>query len=203
MNNPTNRPDWQVLLLGGASGVGKTSVSYRLAHHFGIGLTEVDDFQIILEKLTTPEQMPLLHFWRTHRSEYSRWTEEAQLAHFIRVCNEIFSPALAAVIANHLETNTPVVLEGDFILPALATLPEYEGIPANGRVKTLFIYEDDEAQITRNFGTREGAEQARRARSSWLFSQWLRQECVRFAIPSIPARPWDTVFERALGAIGD
>jgi hypothetical protein len=147
--------------------------------------------------------MPLLHFWRTHRSEYSRWTEEAQLAHFIRFCNEIFSPALAAVIANHLETNTPVVLEGDFILPALATLPEYEGIPANGRVKTLFIYEDDKAQIARNFGTREGAGQAGRARSSWLFSQWLRQECTRLAIPSRPARPWETVLERALAAIGD
>jgi 2-phosphoglycerate kinase len=202
MNNPTNRRGWQILLLGGASGVGKTSVSYRLAHHLGIGLTEVDDFQVVLEKLTTPEQLPLLHFWRTHRSEYSRWTEEAQLAHFIRVCAEIFSPALEAVIANHLETSTPVVLEGDFILPALATLPRYEDIPANGRVKAMFIYEDDEAQIARNYGTREGTEQPKRARSSWLFGQWLRQECARLAIPSLPARPWETLLERALAATG-
>ena len=35
---------WQALLLRGASGVGKTSVSYRLARHYGVGLTEVDDF---------------------------------------------------------------------------------------------------------------------------------------------------------------
>ena len=41
------RPPWQVLLFGGASGVGKTSVSYRLAQHFGVGITEVDDFQAI------------------------------------------------------------------------------------------------------------------------------------------------------------
>src|SRR5450432_682724 len=32
---------WQVLLLGGPSGVGKTAVSYRLAHYFGVGITEV------------------------------------------------------------------------------------------------------------------------------------------------------------------
>lgn len=51
----TQRP-WQVLLLGGASGVGKTSVSYRLAQHYGVGLTEVDDFQVVLEGMTTPDQ---------------------------------------------------------------------------------------------------------------------------------------------------
>jgi uridine kinase len=44
-----------VLLIGGASGSGKTSVSYRLAHHFNVGITEVDDFQVILERMTTPE----------------------------------------------------------------------------------------------------------------------------------------------------
>lgn len=42
---PSESPPWQVLLLGGASGVGKSSVSYRLAQHYGVGLTEVDDFQ--------------------------------------------------------------------------------------------------------------------------------------------------------------
>ncbi|MBN9388776.1 MAG: hypothetical protein J0I20_12040 [Chloroflexi bacterium] len=193
--------NWQVLLLGGASGVGKTSVSYRLARHFGAGLTEVDDFQVILEKLTTPEQLPLLHFWRTHPAEYNRMTETARLDHFIRVCQEIFGPALEAVIANHLETSTPVVLEGDFILPALATLPQYEEITANGQVKALFICEEDETQIVRNFGLREGTEQKDRARSSWLFSEWLQQECARLNVPVVPARPWDSVFERALAAI--
>ena len=199
-NNSENR-DWQVLLLGGASGVGKTSVSYRLARHFGAGLTEVDDFQVILEKMTTPEQMPLLHFWRTHKDEFSHWTEEKRLAHFIRVCAEVFGPALEAVIANHLESKTPVVLEGDFILPALAKLPKYDNIVSSGQVKALFIYEDNETRIARNYATREGREQTGRARSSWLFSEWLRQECARLKIPAIPARPWATVFERALAAI--
>lgn len=57
---------WQVLIVGGPSGVGKTSVSYRLAHHFGVGITEIDDFQVLLEAMTTPEQQPALHFWRIH-----------------------------------------------------------------------------------------------------------------------------------------
>lgn len=30
----SDRRPWDVLLIGGASGVGKTQISYRLAHHF-------------------------------------------------------------------------------------------------------------------------------------------------------------------------
>jgi 2-phosphoglycerate kinase len=203
MENSVKPRNWQVLLLGGASGVGKTSLSYRLAQHFKIGLTEVDDFQVILEKMTTPEQLPLLHFWNTHRDEFRSWTEEAQLRHFVRVCAEVFSPALEAVIANHLESNTQVVLEGDFILPALATLPAYEGIPANGQVKALFLYEQDEAQIARNYHTREGREQPGRARASWLFSEWLRQECARQNLSALPVRPWETGLERCIAALAE
>jgi len=201
MENSTNRRNWQVLLLGGASGVGKTSVSYRLAQYFGVNLTEVDDFQVVLEKLTTSEQLPLLHFWRTHWNEYSRWTEEAQLAHFVRVCTEVFAQALEAVIANHLESKVPLVLEGDFIIPALATLPTYNGIPADGLVKALFLYEAEEAQIARNYQARENREQLGRARSSWLFSQWLRQECTQQNIPALAVRPWETILERAITTI--
>ncbi len=56
---------WDVLLLGGAAGTGKTFVSYRLAQYFGTGITEVDDFQVLLETLTTPEGFPELHYWQT------------------------------------------------------------------------------------------------------------------------------------------
>jgi 2-phosphoglycerate kinase len=114
--------NWQVLLLGGASGVGKSSLSYPLARHYDINLTEIDDIQVALTKLTTPEQQPLLHFWRTNWDEFSSWSDEQHLSHFIQVSREVFQPALEAVIANHLETNRPVILEGDFILPELATL---------------------------------------------------------------------------------
>jgi 2-phosphoglycerate kinase len=50
-----------VLLLGGASGVGKSMMSYRLARRLGVNLTEIDDIQIALEAATRPEQLPLLH----------------------------------------------------------------------------------------------------------------------------------------------
>jgi 2-phosphoglycerate kinase len=191
---------WQVLVFGGASGVGKTSVSYRLAHAFGVGLTEVDDFQIVLERMTTPEQQPPLHEWRLHAAEVLRLDDEQMLAHTLRVA-EALSGAMELVIGNHLASSAPVVLEGDFLLPSLAVRPAYDGVPAEGKVRAVFLYEADERQILRNFRAREGEEQRRRTRASWYFSEWLRREAERRGLPAVPARPWETVLERVIATL--
>jgi len=191
---------WDVLLIGGASGVGKTSVSYRIAQHYGVGITEIDDFQVILERMTTPEQQPILHYGRTHHDEARRMSEDQQLA-FMLEYSQVMTTALDLVIGNHLASNAPIVLEGDFILPSLAVQPAYDAIPANGRVRAIFVYEDDEAQIDQNYLTREGQAQPRRARASWRHSEWLRQEAMRLNVPTIAARPWETVFLRIIATL--
>ncbi|HZQ37764.1 MAG TPA: hypothetical protein VFD32_17670 [Dehalococcoidia bacterium] len=195
----TRRP-WQVLLFGGASGVGKTSVSYRLAHAFRAGLSEVDDFHIVLKRLTTPEQQPALHFFGLHAAEVLRMDDEQMLAHMLDTSAAI-SGAMELVIGNHLASSTPVVLEGDWLLPSLAVRPAYDGIPADGRVRAVFLYEAEEQQILRNYRAREGTDQPHRARVSWYHSAWLRREAERLGLPAVPARPWDTVLERVIAAL--
>ena len=191
---------WQVLLISGASGVGKTRISYRLAHHFGVGITEIDDFQVILERMTTPEQQPVLHFYRTEPDAFHHLDDEQKLVYGLRYAAVMAEP-LEYVIANHLDGGSPIVLEGDFILPSLAAQSAYDGIPAAGRVRALFVYEPEEEQIGRNLLAREGAPQPDRARASWRHSEWLRQEAGRLGVPTIAARPWDTGFERALALL--
>ncbi|HEY0736894.1 MAG TPA: hypothetical protein VGD69_18390 [Herpetosiphonaceae bacterium] len=191
-----------MLLIGGASGVGKTSVSYRLAQHYGVGITEVDDFQVILERMTTPEHQPVLHYWRTHHDEARRMSEDQQLAFMLKY-SQVMATALELVIANHLESNAPIVLEGDFILPSLAVQAAYDAIPAAGRVRAIFIYEDDESQIGHNYRAREGEAQLQRARASWRHSEWLLQEAARLGVPAIAARPWDTVFQRIVATLAE
>ncbi len=187
---------WDVLLIGGASGTGKSSISYRLAHAYNTGITEVDDFQVILEQMTSPEQYPVLHFWRDHPDEARQMDDDQQLAVMIDY-SRVMSIALELVIANHLESQTPIVLEGDFIPPSLAVLPVYGKIPAQGRVRAVFVYEEDEQQIFRNYREREGRLQVERAHISWLHSEWLREEATRLGVPTLAARPWESVFERA------
>jgi 2-phosphoglycerate kinase len=190
---------WQVLLIGGASGSGKTSVSYRLANHFKIGITEVDDFQVILERMTTPEQQPELHFWRTHPDAIHLPADEI-VQHLIAL-SRVMASALEAVIANHLESRTPVILDGDFILPALAAQPNFYGHPNDEQVRAILIYEDNEQQLLENFAERESSLQPSRARASWQYGRWLKQEAEASGAIVIPSRPWETLFERVLQAI--
>jgi 2-phosphoglycerate kinase len=191
---------WDVLLIGGASGVGKTHVSYPLARHFGVGITEIDDFHVILERMTTPEQQPALHSFRTDPEAFFALDEEGKLAHAIAYATAMVEP-LTYVIANHLDGGAPVVLEGDFLLPSLAVAADYDGIPAAGRVRAFILYEEDEAQIDRNYLAREGEPQGVRVRASWRYSEWLRQEAERLGVPTLAARPWQTVVARALALL--
>jgi 2-phosphoglycerate kinase len=187
-------PPWTALLIGGASGSGKTSVSYRVAQHFGVGITEVDDFQVILEKMTTPEQQPALHFWNTHPNPTSLSPTEIY-EQGIEI-GQIMMPALRAVIENHIEFRQPFVLEGGFILPALAA--EY-----GEQVRGIFIYESDESQILANYLRREpgSGPQAFRARVSWLYGEWLKQEAERLDVSVLASRPWDTLLSRLIACV--
>jgi 2-phosphoglycerate kinase len=195
----TDAPHWNVYLIGGASGVGKTRVSYRVARHLGIGITEIDDFQVILERMTTPVQYPDVHLFGTNPDAFFQMTDQQKLEHGIGYAS-VMAKALEPVIANHLEGGPSILLEGDFLLPSLAAQPTFDDIPANGQVRAVFIYEDDPEQIARNYLAREG-DQGERAYISWRYSEWLRQEAARLGIPTVAARPWDTVLDRTLAAL--
>jgi 2-phosphoglycerate kinase len=201
MNNDIPQRSWQVLLLGGPSGVGKTSVSYRLAHHFRIGITEVDDFQVILERMTTPIEQPVLHYWRTHPEAANQPAEE--IVKQLIAVSQVMAPALEAVITNHIDSQVPIVLEGDFILPMVATTSSFSESSTDSQVRALFLYEESEEQLRRFFLQREPEQgiQEKRAQVSWLYGQWLKEEAGRVGAIALPARPWANLFERILTAI--
>ena len=195
-------PAWKVLLLGGASGTGKTRLSYPLARHFGVPIVEVDDIVEALQAMTTPDQQPALHFWATH-PEAARLPPEGILRLHLAVA-ESLAPALEAVVANHLETDTSVIIEGDYLLPSFAASDSFRGMPANGQVASLFLHEPDAAQLIANFFGREPdeGEQHGRAQVSALFSDWLAAEATRYGVPIVQPRPWSSLERRALAVVG-
>ena len=192
---------WQVILLGGPSGVGKTAVSYRLANYFGVGITEVDDFQALLLGITTAEQQPAIHFWRTHPT--AEQLPAAEIMQRLLEHSDALTPGLEGVIGQHLEASTPLVLEGDFLLPRLAAQASFSGQANGGRVRGAFLHEPDEQQFVANYMAREpqSGPQVKRAQVSWLHGLWLKQEAERHGLPVVLSRPWDTVFERLIAAV--
>lgn len=140
--------------------------------------------------MTTPEQQPAIHYWRTH-PEADNLPPEEILELFLSVCRAL-GPAIEAVVQNHIESRMPIVLEGDYLLPEMIAAWTID------RARAVFLYEPDESQLLRNFAAREPAEgkQEKRARVSWLYGQWLRDECKRLGLVALPSRPWNTVLDR-------
>jgi 2-phosphoglycerate kinase len=184
---------WDVLVIGGPSGSGKTSVSYPLARRYGVAICEIDDLCLTAKAMTTPEQQPALHYWDTH-PDAAELPPEKIIEHFVELCRAL-APAVSAVIDNHLETNMPVVLDGDYALPEFFA-------DASERVRPVFIYEPDEDVILGNLKRREPTwtDCEKRAQVGRLFGQWLKEECERMGLPAVQARPWDTVIDRVADA---
>jgi 2-phosphoglycerate kinase len=189
-----------VLLLGGAAGTGKTTAAHRLARRLGLGVVEIDDIHTTLERMTTPEQQPLLHHWRLHMHE-AGWTAERIMALHISVAESI-APALAGVVQNHLDGGTPIVMEGDYLVPSVAARLTGD---TDGRVRAVFLYEPDEEQIVRNFLARdpEEGEQRGRAHVSWLYGEWLKDQAAAHGFPALPMRPWEALVERITTHLSD
>ena len=190
-------PDF--VFVGGAPGVGKTSVARQLASRLGMELTHVDDFYTVLERMTDPERYPPVHEWRLH-PEVVLALDEAGMIEHTRSVSAIVAEAITPLIADRLENGIRSVFEGDFVQPAFAASRTFDSIAADGRVRSVFLY-DTVAGFGANIAAREGEEQPRRAEISWSYSEWLRAECGKYGLPAISSRPWDTAVARALAAI--
>lgn len=186
--------NWTVLLIGGPSGVGKSSIAYALAHHYGINVWEIDDLVEALKALTGPQALPAVHRWSTGPD----WKEvgiAGNVDWLMQVSREV-EAGLGAVVQNHLEAGVPVIIEGDFLSP------EFTATFVGPAVRSLFIVEQDKAQIIENYMAREGPEkQTYRADISAAYGQRIQQACERLGVPYLAARPWDTAVQRAIACL--
>ena len=178
---------WDVLLVGGPSGAGKSSLAYPLAHELGVPVLEIDDIVCALQAVTTPEQQPELFYWQTHPEALAAPADEIMRQGI--ALTAALEPALAAVVGNHLETDMPVVIEGDFLRPSFAVQSWYADQPAGARVRGIFVLEDDPSQIVANYAAREpdaGDQKARAEVSVVLVAMagrgsaaaWRTRDCV-------------------------
>jgi 2-phosphoglycerate kinase len=189
MTSASHPPPWTVTLICGASGVGKTSVAEPLAARYGTPLAEADDIVTALKAVTTPEQIPVLHFWDTHPEAWS-WPP-GRIADLHLQVVDAMRPAFAAVIADHVEFGAPVVFEGDYLTPELV-----DGF--GGAVRAVVLDEPEEDRMVANFLAREpdGGEQRGRTRVSLELGARLRERAARVGVPVVPVRPWAGALDR-------
>ena len=191
MNNDRN---WTVLFIGGASGMGKSSIAYEIARFYGVNVLEVDDVHLSVETVTTKESFPAIHYWNTGVN----WKDigvEDNVKWLIDVSKEMI-PVLKALVDRHIEDDVPIIIEGDFIYP------EFTQSFQNPKVKSIFVNETDINQIVENYLSREGGDlQHYRAEISIAYGKWIEDTCKQNGISVVESRPWNTALIRALKSL--
>lgn len=206
----THRPDWNVLLIGGPSGVGKTIVAKQIGLQLGVSWLHVDDLRLALQhsQVTLPDGADALYFFEKTPDVWRLPPEH--LCESLIATAHVMSAAIEIVVANHVDTEAPVVIEGDGILPSLFARPMVHERVIGGQVAGVFLVEPDEDILLANIRLRRRGIAGRmdvdlrtEARAKWLYGQWLATQARSYGLPVLEARPWETLAERIVAASGN
>ena len=145
--------DWTVLLIGGASATGKTTLARALAPHLDAQVLEADLFWIVLQRAITAEVAPELHFY-DHDDAWSKPVEtlvDAYLEAAATVCH-----AIEVLVAHQCAIGQRAILEGAWILPAFARQDSYAGHDGLGsQVRAVFLHERLKPEMQRRLAARD------------------------------------------------
>ena len=191
-SSPTPNPSTPlVLLIGGPSGIGKTTTAAAIARRLGWSWLMVDDLRLALIRsgLPIPDDPEVRPF---------------DAPGSLLAVGEAMAPAIEVVIENHVDQWYPAVIEGDGILPSLFDRESVRSRSAGGRVRCVYLHEPNPDALLANLvrRNRDGWRKDLRAhaRRSAAYGQWLTREAARRGFPTVNARPWDTLVDRILNA---
>ncbi len=179
---------WRILLLGGASGIGKSTVAMRLGQRLGVPWLQVDDFRLALERngVAIPDSALAPNFDGP--------------GSLIEV-GRLLSPAIEIICENHVVRNNPAILEGDAIIPTLLDRPQIRHLAAGGWLRAIFLDEPEEQTIQTNMQARQrGQMDTAHAQKNWRYGLWLSREAAERGVPTVSARPWQTLEDRIIAA---
>ena len=118
-----------IILIGGASGVGKTSLAVSLANVLDIpSVVATDDIRQIMRLTLAREFMPAIH-----TSSYMVWSEvgvddsaglDPVIAGF-REQSKVLAVGIQAILSRHVEENAGVIIDGVHLLPGFYDLTPY------------------------------------------------------------------------------
>jgi len=196
--------DWDILLIGGHSTSGKSTVAQHLGRRFGIPVTQVDDLRMLLQRATKPGQIEGLHHFQQPEDRLFLRSPESLVEDHVRIAT-IMSHALEVVIAHHVFVKQPIIIEGDGILPSLAKTEVIDGLAVAGRIHSVFVigktYQTFEDACRMRWPGEPGPHTKNWRQLAWRYGQWMREECQRQGVAVIDSSPWETLEQRVLAAL--
>jgi len=148
----SDRP--MILLLGGAAGVGKTTLAQEVAHRLGIArVTSTDSIRQVMRIMLSPELVPVLHAssYEAHQVMGDAERAEDPVVEGFRSQAATVGVGVRAIIERAIAENTDLILEGVSILPGQVALSAYGD---SAHVIFLVVATLDEDAFRRRFAAR-------------------------------------------------
>jgi 2-phosphoglycerate kinase len=197
------RRDWQILLIGGGTGTGKTRLSEELARHFDVRVVEGDILRWAVEAAVAEGVDPDLHVFRDTSMWELPWQDilERSMRLAVRMCriNE-------AVLARQHYVKGPLILEAFWITPEFARQGVYDGVEMAAEVRSLFLYEPDVEVLRERIYGRDGerglpSDQPSRLAMFYEHNLLMKQRAEALSLPILESWPFETLLDRALAAL--
>jgi 2-phosphoglycerate kinase len=147
-----------ILLIGGATGTGKSTVATEVAHRLGINrVTSTDIVRQTLRAFFAPEYMPSIH-----RSSFDAGAGESMIDGFLDQTTNVLI-AIEASIERALQEGWSMVVEGVHLVPGLLSGPRDDAV-----VVQCVLSIEDEAAHASHFWIRDATSQGLRPVAKYL-----------------------------------
>lgn len=200
-----------IVLLGGATGTGKSTLATELAYRLGISrITSTDVVRQVMRAFFAPGLMPALHFSSFEAGEGLKIPmpdpDEADRAlyGFIQQAEQVAVGA-AAVIDRAVEEGLSTVIEGVHLVPGLIEPPERR----NATVLQVMVGIEDEEAHQAHFVARGDSSMGERAAERYLrrfgeirrIQDYLLARAERVGVPVVDATDPDAALRAVLDLI--
>jgi 2-phosphoglycerate kinase len=146
-----------ILMIGGATGTGKSTVATEVAHRLGINrVTSTDVVRQTLRAFFAPEYMPSIH-----RSSFDAAPGESLVDAFLQQATEVLV-AVEGSVERAVAEGWSMVLEGVHLVPGMLPAPEGAVV-----VQCVFSIQDEAAHAA-HFWIRDAASRGLRPVEKYL-----------------------------------
>jgi 2-phosphoglycerate kinase len=196
-----------VILIGGAVGVGKSTIATHLAHRLGIVRVVATDGSIreVMRAMLSSELMPALHVSSFETDEALREPtrrSDALVAGF-REQTQAVSVGIDAMIERSVTEGTSIVIEGVHVVPGFFDVERN----AERLVAVPLILEvDDESRHLNHFAVREtGVRPAERYARNFdnirRLQRYIKTQALSHGVPIVPNHSFDQALSTVLDLV--